>query len=121
MRRKINANLHKKLIEEVGRCELCGSRRGLEVHHIVPHVIAIHGVDFDCEDNLLVVCSNCHSRLTPRKFLTSIGVRKASNYDKLNVAFYRQVGEQIEKGNVSAVDVMDAFDTVMNEFMGAGV
>lgn len=70
--------ISKKLIEEVGRCELCGSRRNLEVHHIIPRCTYISGmnIDLDDEDNLIVVCGSCHARLTPRRMLTKYGIAK---------------------------------------------
>ena len=65
------------LIKDVGQCELCGSRRNLQVHHIVPLVIDIPGVDLNDESNLVVVCSKCHGVLTPKNILTRIGLHKA--------------------------------------------
>lgn len=63
----------KRCVEEAGRCELCGSRRSLEAHHIIP--VAIQ--DIDSPDNLICVCESCHSKLTPRSLLTQIGLNKA--------------------------------------------
>lgn len=120
-RRGDNTALHKRLIDEIGRCELCGSKRGLEVHHIVPKVMTIRGVDMDNEDNLLVVCSTCHSKLTPRKFLTQIGVRKAMGVSTIQFAFYERVGELINSNHCSGVDIMDAFDEICTEYIGGKV
>lgn len=63
----------KRCVEEAGRCELCGSRRSLEAHHIIP--VAIQ--DIDSPENLICVCGSCHSKLTPRSLLTKIGLNKA--------------------------------------------
>lgn len=73
------ATIRKKLIEDVGgRCELCGSRRNIEVHHIIPRCLAteIIGFNINDEDNLIVVCGSCHSKLTPRRMLSKYGIAK---------------------------------------------
>lgn len=61
-------------------CELCGSRKSLEVHHIIP--ISFGGPD--TEENMIVVCGKCHFLLTPKSLLTKLGIqqRKKEN-DKI--------------------------------------
>ena len=59
-------------IEKAGKCELCGSTKGLEAHHIIPVVVQ----DYDSPENLLCVCETCHSKLTPSSILTKIGLNK---------------------------------------------
>ena len=67
------------LDEANNKCELCGSRRNLEVHHLVPRVCAIDGLDIDDKDNLIVVCGACHAKLTNKGYLTKYGQRNKSN------------------------------------------
>jgi len=75
--------ISKQLIDETGgRCELCGSKRGIEVHHIIPRCCAIEGVDLDHIDNLIVVCRSCHSKLTPRSILSQYGTQRARKEGK---------------------------------------
>jgi 5-methylcytosine-specific restriction endonuclease McrA len=70
------AKISKELISDVERCELCGSKRNLEVHHIIPRCCEIKGIDLDDYDNLIVVCNGCHAKLTPRRMLTKYGIAK---------------------------------------------
>jgi 5-methylcytosine-specific restriction endonuclease McrA len=52
--------LHQEILERDGwRCQLCGSLRGLEVHHVQQRS---HAGD-DCEPNLITLCSDCHRRI----------------------------------------------------------
>ena len=71
--------ISKQLIDDVGgRCELCGSRRNMEVHHIIPRCVAteLPGFNIHDKDNLLVVCGSCHAKLTPRRMLIKYGIAK---------------------------------------------
>ena len=97
--------LSHKLIDEVGHCELCGSRRNLEVHHIIPRCVETFGIDLDNENNLIVVCSCCHAKLTPKKLLTSYGIAKAKaeGTDAKLIQFYNLVSD---------LDIYDAIDVV---------
>jgi len=63
-------------VEDVGHCELCGSKRNLEVHHIVPRCACEGIIDSNVDDNLIVVCGSCHSKLTPKRFLCKYGINK---------------------------------------------
>jgi len=63
-------------VEDVGHCELCGSKRNLEVHHIVPRTACDGIIDPNEDDNLIVVCGSCHSKLTPKRFLCNYGKNK---------------------------------------------
>ena len=67
----------KKFIDEIGRCELCGSRRNLQLHHMIPLVCENEFVNLDVEDNWLCVCGSCHSKLTPKNLLVKYGISKA--------------------------------------------
>lgn len=65
----------RKVMDSVKKetCELCGSAKGCEVHHIIPAVLG----GSTTADNLITVCSVCHAKLTPRNELIKIGIRKA--------------------------------------------
>jgi len=54
--------IKKHLFEVYTRCQICGSTKNLEVHHIVkPKGDESLFLDLN---NLLVVCKKCHKRLT---------------------------------------------------------
>ena len=113
---------YNKMRDEIGKCELCGSRRDLEMHHIIPLSLIEDNPYVDTEENLLCVCSKCHALLTPRKVLTSIGVRKAQKkYNDINsrcLLFYETINKYTEKTSqgertkLSAADVLDIFDKI---------
>ena len=100
-----------KVVEEAGRCELCGSKRGLEAHHIIPLVCGGNNEDY----NLICVCQCCHARLTPRAYLTKIGRDKAFNSqaEKIRHEFYERTHERAQ--NID--DIFDIFDEVIEEVM----
>lgn len=75
-------------VSDIGHCELCGSTRNLEIHHLVPRTACEGILDGDIDDNLLVVCGACHSKLTPRRFLQKYGIQKAQKRRKDLLAFY---------------------------------
>ncbi len=57
-------DLHKAVLERDGwRCQVCGTRCRLEVHHIQ---LRSRG-GRDCEDNLITLCSDCHARVHGRQ------------------------------------------------------
>lgn len=108
-----------QLIKEVGKCELCGSKRGLEVHHIVP--ISVGGLDAD--DNKIVVCCGCHAKLTPTSLLTKIGLERTKRnnikllalYHLKNV-FYETLHEMVVNEEFpTLVDACDVFDKAFEE------
>ena len=115
--------LMKMLLKETDKCELCGSRRGLEVHHIIP--VSFGGPEDDA-DNLIVVCVSCHSRLTPRKILTKSGIEKALVTDTINRIYdnyYMELGEWLKSEECifpSVSEALDIFDKVIDcEFQKA--
>ena len=63
-----------KLLQSHSCCELCGDKRNLEVHHIIPVVCG----GSDDVSNLVVVCGRCHAILTPKSELTKISLRKST-------------------------------------------
>lgn len=103
-------NFHKIKIErisEIGRCELCGSKRGLELHHIIPR--SIGGEDND--ENLILVCYGCHAKLTPRSLLTKMGMNRKCNMFVNVRKIYERVGELLDAGEfVDAICMFDIID-----------
>ena len=116
MNKRQKTPLMRQLLSETKKCELCGCRRGLEVHHIIP--VAFGGPENDI-DNLIVVCTTCHSRLTPKKCLTKRGIEKVLPYVvvcRIYENFYRVLGERLDEWDVSVgpLDVCDVFDEIIN-------
>lgn len=65
-------------LNEATECELCGSRRNLELHHIIPISLqSLIDTDIDTKENWIVVCHRCHASLTPKGLLVRIGLEKA--------------------------------------------
>lgn len=114
------ASVYKHIIDDVGHCELCGSKRSLEVHHIVPRCTEIEGVDLEDEENLIVLCGRCHSLLTPRSVLCKYGIAKTKqrnerikSTDENSIAFYKILGDMIEAyGSIGFADACDVHDYV---------
>ena len=100
----------KKVVDEAGRCELCGSRRGLEAHHIIP---VFAGGD-NSEENLICVCSACHSRLTPRAKLCKLGLDKVKSRNFL-ASLWNEIYDKCE----NAEGICDIFDAVDETFVNA--
>lgn len=99
--------LRRRLIEEAGKCELCGSRRGLDIHHIIPRVCG----GPDLEENLIVVCAGCHGKLTPKTLLTKYGQHKQDQLSDLVDHFYEVIRAEEEDGvHLSAKDVIWIFE-----------
>lgn len=109
------------VINEAGcKCELCGSTRNIEVHHIIPRCCEIDGININDKDNLLVVCSACHSKLTPKTMLVKYGLEKARRQGKLLHRFYEMVEKQTEENDgISSVEIMDIVDSVFGDVVYA--
>lgn len=105
-----------KVVEEAGRCELCGSRRGLEAHHIIPVVC---GGD-DSEDNLICVCQCCHARLTPRRILTRLGIRKTQENNRRIIESRQRIVEDEILKNSFKIALYDKIDEYVQKY-GPGV
>ena len=66
------------------------------MHHVIPMVceplpwqnLLKKPVKLDIEDNWLVVCCNCHSKLTPKNLLTKYGLNKAVQNNERIVKAY---------------------------------
>jgi 5-methylcytosine-specific restriction endonuclease McrA len=106
-----NTYAYNWLKNEIGKCELCGSRLGLEVHHIIPKVCEIGGVDLEQDDNLIVVCAVCHTKLTPRALLTKYGICKLKRTQQQRLLrFYEELDAR--KGDFDAIEVMNLVDEI---------
>ena len=102
-------------IAEIGKCELCGSRRNLELHHCIPMVCANEWIDLDVEDNWIVVCGSCHSKLTPKKLLTKYGMSKAKRRNAELERAYSFYKECDSDDGLTAADILDIFYKVYME------
>jgi hypothetical protein len=69
----------KQLRDNRGRCELCDSKKLLNVHHINYKILGEEG-DLNNQKNwLMVVCSNCHFLIHSNILLSSIDPLRCSN------------------------------------------
>ena len=94
-------------VEEAQKCELCGSKRGLEAHHIIP--LSLGGDD--SVDNLICVCVACHSRLTPRKILTKNGMERRLEQNRRIANSNRILESNIENAEIECEDdLIDAWE-----------
>lgn len=98
----------RKLLKEHPQCELCGDKRNLEVHHIVP---VCCGGSNDV-NNLIVVCGVCHSKLTPKRELTKIGKDYYRRIHAMKLRYY-ELAEQLSDNGFMCF--ADAFDVLMKE------
>ena len=108
---------YKRIVGDIKACELCGSHRSLDVHHIVPRVFGGE----DEADNLVVVCQKCHGILTPRGVLTKAGIRTTKERNMLAtfaLKFLRTVDEQAGDG-LSGADILDIFNSTFRKQMEA--
>jgi len=53
---------HSVLMRDGWRCQSCGSRVALEVHHITPR----SKLGDDAEENLITLCWDCHRQIHSR-------------------------------------------------------
>lgn len=102
----------KEYLESTDRCELCGSPKKLEIHHIIP--LCAGGED--SLNNWICICGCCHSKLTPKSLLSKAGINRTKAQNvliEIYNEFYKRIGEMCEsEGFVDAVDCMDIFDEV---------
>ena len=55
--------LYRQVLQRDGwRCQFCGNRRNLQVHHILPRSQS----GDDTEENLTTLCSECHDQVHSR-------------------------------------------------------
>lgn len=117
---RIPSFMYKKYKKE--KCELCGSDRALEVHHIFPLTLQSFlseysngTIDLNEEDNCITVCSGCHGLLTNKSLYTKIGIacsRWEDNSNQKVMRFYKTLHELSECVNLDAIDVLNVFDSI---------
>lgn len=116
MSKRLQTEPMKQVIKEARCCELCGSSRTLEAHHIIPLVCG----GPDSLDNLIAVCGKCHSILTPRSVLCKMGIEQAkygSSLNRIIMTFYKRIDNLLDSdpGFIGAAEIMDVFDGVIEE------
>ena len=121
MSRAANQKAMREYIAEHPVCELCGSRKGVECHHVLPMCMEMYGVNFDVEDNYLSVCRKCHALLTPRSLLAKIGnerLRWDGNVPlQIRWRFYDTIGKMLDNGEyVDSDTLFDVFDEVIDGY-----
>lgn len=98
------------------RCELCGSPKKLEIHHIIP--LCVGGEDV--LDNWICVCKSCHSKLTPTGQLSRIGLKTLkvrNNILSIYSEFYERIQNELDNGSsISSIEIMDIFDEVYEKY-----
>lgn len=109
MSKRVQSPLMREVVKRSQKCELCGSVRGLEAHHIIP--VCCGGED--CEDNLICICQRCHSMLTPRSLLVKIGIAKVQWHDehlKQKKKLYELIEQHCERDGYCTDSVFDAIE-----------
>ena len=103
----------KELLSENQQCELCGSKRSLEVHHIVPQMTScVYGYDLiENRDNMIVLCGTCHAKLTPKNILIRGGMKIANS-----VIVNRKKNQIIDKNQFyeKAMEIFEEYGTSIN-------
>lgn len=74
-KKRLKSKEHSEFISQFSACELCGVKRPLELHHIIP----ICAGGSDTPGNWIAICNVCHYKLTPRSELTKMGLKQAKN------------------------------------------
>lgn len=115
MGRQRDRSNERALLKAINACELCGNTRNLEVHHIIPLCTSVPSIDLENKDNLIVICGNCHTRLTNKSMLTKYGLAKKRKIyhlqNKIN-EYRRKYYETFDEydGYFSQCDMFDEFD-----------
>ena len=108
----MRANKTSKAIPK-DKCELCGSVRGLEIHHIVP--VSVGGTDD--KENLLCVCKKCHALLTP----TGLLIKRAQRVRDIQLRFYEHMERLCNAGiPPDFCDVCDYLDANVFPLVAGG-
>lgn len=114
----MNTLVRRNVVKEAGRCELCGSRRNLEAHHIIPLVCG----GPDEEANLICLCKGCHAKLTPGSLLTKMGLRNVKTSNVLvhfRLSYYASVHRFIEEYEAvpTCSEMLDIIDGLTNDYI----
>lgn len=106
----------RKFIDEIGQCELCGSKRNLRLHHMIPLVCENEFINLDVQDNWLCVCGACHAKLTPRNLLCKYGISNVKkNNEKIlkRQKFLGAIDAELNDGiMLRPVEIIDIFTEV---------
>jgi len=75
-------DLWRKIIKRKGRCDKCGSRYGLEAHHVIGR--GNNNLRWDLR-NGICLCLECHDqqKAKPKKFLKWFEQRRPDDYEYL--------------------------------------
>ncbi len=61
-----------KILERDGwMCQHCGRREQLQIHHLIHR----SQLGTDSEDNLIVLCAECHHQVHRTAYITHLGMR----------------------------------------------
>lgn len=60
-------SISRRLIQTVGKCEICGNTNGLVCHHIISYHLFDKPKDAHFSDNLICVCQSCHALIHSKK------------------------------------------------------
>lgn len=107
----------KEYLDGAERCELCGSPKKVELHHIVPLVAGGE----DVLDNWICICKSCHSKLTPNSLLTKLGLKKLNTRNcvvDFRNGFYERLYKEMDSGAgwLDGVEILDIFDDEYEKF-----
>lgn len=105
---------HKKYLKEFSRCELCGSPKALELHHIIPTTFGGPNVI----DNWIAICHGCHAKLTPRSILIKHGMySKNKPVEDFQLALIQDLEEAKQNEDYFFPDFDWAWDIFKSIFM----
>ena len=96
----------RELAKEHDKCELCGDKRNLEVHHIIP--VCCWGSE--STDNLIVLCGSCHAKLSPKSELVRAGIMHKRIVPDTIHNFHVKIYETAEQRICDDIDGMATFD-----------
>lgn len=66
--KQIGRNIHKKNLV----CSECGSKDGIELHHIIPPIFRIDAYGGNDPDNIQLLCHDCHKKTMNNKYREGI-------------------------------------------------
>lgn len=117
--KKRDQSLVRRMLQENQTCELCNRTSGLDVHHIIPLSCTLGSVNLDTEENMIVLCQRCHSRLTSRRLLTMLGVEKTKFDAHLLLDFYEKIQPEVD-GCSEVCDYADDMAKSVRKFLHIG-
>lgn len=94
---------HDEYMRQHKCCELCGTYKRLELHHVVPIVCG----GSDRIENWIAICTTCHAKLTPKSELTKIGLAKAQSKSELRRFAYKLFKRMRDEYARNADEILD--------------